>query len=186
MRDPNDIPEGSAATLTGAALEKHAQTLMRYLLRRVRHNVDTPDLSQEIFERFLRKKHRPEVIRNPMAYLLGIASHVLSERYFEERTNPVTFDSGLVEQFCEHEKPGLDTEIAETAGIQKDLAAALAKLPRNHAAALMLVEGEGMSYKEAARATGLAPNTISMYVMQARASLKKSLVDYWREKDAQS
>jgi RNA polymerase sigma factor (sigma-70 family) len=54
------------------------RSLLRFLGRRVRSTVDIEDLAQETYLRLLRARDLGEV-RNPQAYLLRVASHVLVE-----------------------------------------------------------------------------------------------------------
>ena len=54
------------------------RSLFRFLGRRVRSTVDIEDLAQETYLRLLRARDLGEV-RNPQAYLLRVASHVLVE-----------------------------------------------------------------------------------------------------------
>lgn len=173
-----DIPGGSAS-LTEAALERYALELQRYLARRVRHAQDAPDLVQEIFARFLRKKERPEAVRNPFAYLLGIARNVLCESLGEEQHNPVVYNSELAEVVAEAVPEESSLPMADRLGEQRDIVDALSTLPESHLLAIMLVDGQGMSYAEAAEASGYTPATIATYVMHARAALRKRLPDYW-------
>src|SRR5688572_7324787 len=83
--------------LTEATLERYACALNRYIVRRARRTQDAPDLVQEIFARFLRKKDRPEVLRNPFGYLLGFARNVLLESLADERHDRVVYNSELVD-----------------------------------------------------------------------------------------
>jgi RNA polymerase sigma factor (sigma-70 family) len=54
------------------------RNLLRFLGRRVRSTVDIEDLAQETYLRLLRARDLGEV-RNPQAYLLRVASHVVVE-----------------------------------------------------------------------------------------------------------
>jgi RNA polymerase sigma factor (sigma-70 family) len=54
------------------------RNLFRFLGRRVRSSVDIEDLAQETYLRLLRARDLGEV-RNPKAYLLRVASHVVVE-----------------------------------------------------------------------------------------------------------
>ena len=54
------------------------RSLLRFLGRRVRARVDIEDLAQETYLRLLRARDLGDV-RNPQAYLLRVASHVLLE-----------------------------------------------------------------------------------------------------------
>src|SRR5258705_7997608 len=169
---------------TGAAFEQYGPALHRYLLRRLRHPQDASDLTQEIFERFIKKKDRTELIRNPLAYLYGIASHVVSEAHYAAQQSRVTFDSELLVRMDEGFDAAAPDQLADRLGLRRDLLDALSSLPRNHLLAILLVKGEEMSYDEAACATGFTRNTIATYVMHARAKLKLILQDYWVAKDS--
>jgi RNA polymerase sigma-19 factor, ECF subfamily len=164
--------------------EQYGPALHRYLLRRLRRPEEARDLTQEIFERFLKKKDRPEFIRNPLAYLYGIASHVVSEANYEEQQNRVTCNSDLLQHLDGRFDSATPDPLAEQLDMRRDLLAALSSLPRNHLLAVLLVEGEEMSYEEAARATGFTRNTIATYVMHARAKLKLMLQEYRAGKGA--
>jgi RNA polymerase sigma factor (sigma-70 family) len=54
------------------------RSLFQFLRRRVRSSVDVQDLAQETYLRLLRAHDLSEV-RNPLAYLLQVASHVALE-----------------------------------------------------------------------------------------------------------
>jgi RNA polymerase sigma factor (sigma-70 family) len=54
------------------------RSLLKFLGRRVRSTVDIQDLAQETYLRLLRARDLGDV-RNPQAYLLRVASHVLVE-----------------------------------------------------------------------------------------------------------
>ena len=54
------------------------RSLFQFLRRRVRSSVDVQDLAQETYLRLLRVPDLNEV-RNPLAYLLQVASHVALE-----------------------------------------------------------------------------------------------------------
>ena len=54
------------------------QRLVQFLRRRVRSSIDVQDLAQETYLRLLRANDLSQV-RNPLAYLLQVASHVALE-----------------------------------------------------------------------------------------------------------
>lgn len=151
-------------------LRRYSAALHAYLLKRLRRRrEDMADLTQEIFERFLRKRDRPEVIRSPLSYLYGIASHVVAETIEQEPHRLIAYDS---------ESEPQASDFTPQLSMREDLIWALSKLPEPQLKALILVEGNGLSCKEAARLTGYTPNTIKTYLMHGRATLKKLLEDY--------
>jgi RNA polymerase sigma-70 factor (ECF subfamily) len=184
MADAKTKAAGSSVPLTAAAYTQYADALNRYLVRRVRRPEDASDLCQEIFELFIRRRSRPEAIHNPLGYLFRIAFHVVSDALSRQKRDPVTCDSQLLE---DHSIGGPNrkhsTDQAEDLAVQEDVLAALETLPENYMTALMLVEGEGMSYQEAADASGFTRSTIATYVMHGRAALKHALDDLRQSKD---
>jgi RNA polymerase sigma-70 factor, ECF subfamily len=160
--------------LVALAFRKYAPELHRYIVRRLRRDADAADVTQEIFERFLRMD-RNEMVDNPQAYLFGIASNVLSDTRMREDKNLVIYDSEAVEQITEeiaHSKP--DT-LAEETDAALDLQFALSRLSPSHRAALLLIKRDGLSYEEAARRLGLTVATITIYLFEARAKVKMLL-----------
>jgi len=69
------MPNGS---MLAGWQQRWNRSLLRFLGRRVRSAVDIEDLAQETYLRSLRARDLSEV-RNPQAYLLRVASHVLVE-----------------------------------------------------------------------------------------------------------
>jgi RNA polymerase sigma factor (sigma-70 family) len=167
-----------------AAFERYARALNRYLMHRVRRPEDAADLTQDIFERFVRRKDRTKVVHDPLAYLFRIAFHVVGEALADEDRNPVRFDSKLVAEDLRTIEAVSSNDAAEELAVEEDVRAALASLPAGHLTALLLVEGHGMSYREAALASGFTPSTIATYVMNGRAALKLALDDSWSERDS--
>jgi len=182
-----DRPTESSVAVSPAqaTYQRYASALSRYLVRRVQRREDVDDLTQEIFELFVRRKDRTEVIRDPLAYLFRIAFHVVGTALADKERNPVIFDSQRLPDDAAAETRGSSDEEAEQLVAEQHVRAALAQLPANHLTALLLVEGQGMSYKEAARASGFSPSTIATYVMHARAGLKLAL-DNNRKENAQA
>lgn len=76
-----DPLRSSAATnqsLLAGWRQRWNRSLLQFLKCRVRAQVDIEDLAQETYLRLLRARDLSDV-RNPQAYLLRIASHVVSE-----------------------------------------------------------------------------------------------------------
>lgn len=160
--------------LAAVAFRKYSTGLHRYILRRMRRESDIADLSQEIFERFLRV-NKQEMVRNPQAYLFGIASHVVSDARMREDKNLVTYDSEILEQTAETLDHALPDTLAENTDAAQELGYALAKLPDTHRAVLLLVKRDGLSYQEVARQLNLTVATVTLYVFEARAKVKMLL-----------
>ena len=162
--------------LAALAFRKYGPELHRYIERRMRRPGVAPDLTQDIFERFLQIEDA-DVVRNPQAYLYGIASHVVREAMFREDRSLVTYDSEAVEEAGGRLDHALPDDMAERLALQQDLKRALAELPAMHRTVLLLIKRDGLSYEEAARRTHLNVNTVTTYVFEARARVKMILKD---------
>jgi RNA polymerase sigma-70 factor (ECF subfamily) len=174
----------AGAAASDAAFAKYAAALRGYLLRRVRRPAEAADLAQETFARFLRKRDRPEVIRQPLAFLFGIAANVIREQVEAQRAGLVEFDSERAEAAAASANAEVTNSAEEQVGLRDDLASALKTLPPNHLAAVLLIKGEGLSIAEAARRTGLSEGTLSVYLCEARWKLRRILqADYARSRE---
>ena len=65
-------------TLVATLVASHGEQLRRFLLARVRHAADVPDMIQEVYLRMLRVP-KVESIRSPEAYLFTVAQHVIQQ-----------------------------------------------------------------------------------------------------------
>jgi RNA polymerase sigma-70 factor, ECF subfamily len=75
----------------------------------------------------------------------------------------------------EADGPGADP--AATAATRTDLLRALADLPVDQRAAVLLVDAEGLDYDAAAEVLGVAPGTIASRLSRARAALRAALAE---------
>jgi RNA polymerase sigma-70 factor (ECF subfamily) len=165
----------AAARLATSAFREYSPELHRYLLRRVHHLQDADDLAQEVFARLLRVRDA-ELVRKPLAYLLGIAMHVVREFRQRKDNDRVVFDSVVSEELCEQASEGVVArDPADDLEISNRLDRALALLPPTHQLVLLLVKRDGLSHTEAARTAGLSVHTIEKYVVEARARLRLML-----------
>jgi RNA polymerase sigma factor (sigma-70 family) len=166
----------SASHLATKAFRNHAVELHRFLARRVAHAQDADDLAQEVFARLLRVRDA-DLVRNPLSYVLGIATHVVREFKQRKHHERVLFDSELAEDLCEHLEHAAAQGVAEQLELRDRLDQALKQLPAAHQLVLLLVKRDGLSYTEAARKAGLSVHTIEKYVVEARARLRVILAD---------
>ena len=181
MAKAEKSPAQSGRAASNALFARYATALRRYLVRRMRRPGETADLTQEIFVRFLRKQDRPEVIREPLAFLFGIAANVIREQAGTQRAELVALDSELADEAITNAEPDAAVREEERANLQGDLARALRTLPANHLAVVLLVKRDGLSIAEAARQTGFAEGTVNVYLCEARWKLRKMLQDYARK-----
>ncbi len=158
-----------------AAFLEYREELHRYLARRLRGSGEAEDLSQEVYLRLLRVEGG-ELIRSPLDYLYGIASHVVYQFRIRTHRDLVTYDSELVSgmeaqlQAPEPEGP------VDRLGLQGELTRALDQLPPVHRAVLLLRSRDGCSIPEVAHQLGLSAHTVKKYLFQARAKVRATLL----------
>ena len=168
--------DNSVSRLALSAFRAHARELQRFLMRRVGDRHDVDDLSQEVFARLLRVENA-DLIRSPLAYLLGIATHVIRE-FRQRRQHPlVVFDSEVADTLSEQPDARNSVSDADQMELRNWLEAALQQLPPTHQLVLLLVKRDGLSYEEASDRTGLSVHTIEKYLVEARARLRLILKD---------
>jgi RNA polymerase sigma-70 factor (ECF subfamily) len=73
------------------------------------------------------------------------------------------------------EQPGLSSDPGDVAARRHDLATALAALPLEERAAVLLVDAQGFDYREAARVLGVPEGTIGSRLSRARVTLRRAL-----------
>jgi RNA polymerase sigma-70 factor (ECF subfamily) len=73
--------------------------------------------------------------------------------------------------------PAIVHDPAATATARTDLQRALAALPVDQRAAVLLVDAEGLDYEAAASVLGVAPGTIASRLSRARAALRVALAE---------
>jgi RNA polymerase sigma factor (sigma-70 family) len=167
---------GSGNPVVDFHYRDHAGDLQRFLARRVGHAQDADDLAQEVFARLLRVRDA-DLVRNPLSYLLGIATHVVREFRQRKQHERVLYDSDLAEDLCDHSDEAAAQGMAEQIELRQRLDRALQQLPPAHQLVLLLVKRDGLSYTEAASAAGLSVHTIEKYVVEARARLRLLLAE---------
>lgn len=150
-----------------AAVEKaHSQQLRRFLVARLRHAADVPDLIQEIYLRLLRLKDH-EAIRNPQAYLYTIASHVLHQYALRRAVTPATMDPlEVVNALQSNTAP----DPAEEADIEQRVHAMGLTLeaysPRAYAVFIMY-RCEGLTLKQIGERLGISDVMARKYLLRA-------------------
>jgi RNA polymerase sigma-70 factor (ECF subfamily) len=170
-REPTAESSGALRRLE-AAFSRYSPQLYRYVLRRLRLPADAADLTQEIFERFIRGEG-PGKARDPRAYLFAIAANVVVDAQVAEGKAVVTYDSPACDALAETLPEAADP--IEQMGLAQELKAALAELPDMHRAAFLLTKWEGLSVKEAAARMNLTEGSVMVYVCEARAKLRTLL-----------
>jgi RNA polymerase sigma factor (sigma-70 family) len=164
-------PDSPGASLASSAFSHYVEELHQFLLRRLPRAEDAADLMQEVFLRLLRLK-RVELIRNPQAYLYGIASRVVRDYRLKAHEHRVVFDSEVVEQRSEHPQEISPDAFADGIGLEQQLEQALELLTPIQLQIFLLERCKGLTQAEIASKLGLSPHTIKKYAVQALAIVR--------------
>ncbi len=162
-----------AMSFGASTFGRYRQELHRYLMRRLRKPQDVDDLAQEVYLRLLRLDD-DKCVQKPLAYLYGIASHVVADFRIEaeHEREYLTVDSEAVEQWSDDPSCFLPDELADRLNLQQQLERALNQLPATQAAVLLAHKRDGLSYEEVAEHLGLSIHTVEKYITQAKARIR--------------
>jgi len=148
--------------------------LAKYFTRRLGRQQDTEDLVQDVMVRLLQVDPNKQ-IDCPMAFIYGVASHVLADFCINadhERCH-VTGGYDFNGDDC-HCAAGVHSDRLETdLNLDQQIQSALAQLPATHAAVLVDHKYGGMSYEETAKHLDLSEFTVEKYVTQSKAALRR-------------
>src|SRR3984893_7077192 len=146
------------------------RSLLRFIGRRIRTNVDIEDLAQETYLRLLRARDLGDV-RNPQAYLLRVASHVLIE-WRDRQPRPeslVEMDDGLIIDDC---APELELEASLS---QKRLNRTLDSVSPTMRAVLLMRLRDDSSCEDIAQELDITLRQVRRYVARGYARLRTAL-----------
>jgi RNA polymerase sigma-70 factor (ECF subfamily) len=167
-----DWSAGTEIEVTGA-FQRYGLELRHFLLRRVRRAQDVDDVVQEVFLRLLRVDDAV-LVRNPQAYIYGVALHVLREFKLRDLKAGtwMTLEPQAIADMAEHPRE-LPTEgLAEALDIRQRLHKALARLPLAYRTVFLLHKRDGYSYAEIAQRLKISTHTVDKYLQQARVRIR--------------
>lgn len=160
-----------------SSFSRHDRLLHHYLTRRLRLRQDADDLTQEVYLRLLRRS-LASPIHKPLAYLYGIAAHVLAEfraRGDRERQS-LSIDNPATGFSNENSEEIAADYLIDALELWERIDHVLGTLPPTHAAVLVAHKLEGLSYREVAERLNLSVHTVAKYVAQAKAMIKRNAV----------
>ena len=146
------------------------RNLLRFIGRRIRTNVDIEDLAQETYLRLLRARDLGDV-RNPQAYLLRVASHVVSE--WRDRQPPQEMFETVDENFLTDGAVPEFTLEAEVS--QALLEQALQEIPPMTRAVLLLRFRENRRCKDIARELELTERQVRRHLTRGYERLRSTM-----------
>lgn len=162
--------EGQPIGFDAQSFRDYDRQLHRYLLRRMPRPEDAEDLAQEVYLRLLRIDGTKRV-HKPLAYIYGIASHVVADYKSDTRHEHASLNDNENEA-SEGDSDALVDDLVERLNLQQQLERAFTQLPRTHALVLLAHKHRGLSYEEVAAELGLSVHTVEKYITQAKAKIR--------------
>lgn len=160
----------------GEIVDRYKDSLVNYLTHLVRSRERAEEIAQDAFVRLYRNasKYRERERLGP--YLFRIATNlVVTEARREKRW---TLLLPRLNASTHQSTPSPDTNLL-TDEIQRQVNAALDRLPIKYRAPLVLFEIEEWSYDEIAKAMDVAVGTVKSRISRARDLLRKHLAPWW-------
>jgi len=164
-----DAPSSRAeADLAHALFERHHAEVYAYLRRMVGDGALAEDLAQETFLRAFASRTGLARVQNPRAWLYRVATNLaLNALKRRRRFAWLPWHAGAERQAAQ---PGP----AEALGAHSAVEAALAALPPELRAPLLLYACEGMSVAEVAEALALSEGAVKMRLHRARRLFRQA------------
>lgn len=150
-----------------ASIWEHCSARVRgYLRHHLRSAADVDDVLQDVFLRVHRHAGQLEGEVHLTGWLFAVARSALVD-FERRRRRPLA--APVVED-------DVEGELAEHAGIAAGLRELVASLPEGYARAVMLVDLDGLSSKEAAERLGLSLSGVKSRVQRGRRLVRDALL----------
>jgi RNA polymerase sigma-70 factor (ECF subfamily) len=174
------MAESPAQTNFAEEALTHLDTLYRGALRLTRNPDSAQDLVQESYLRAIRYQHSYQPGTNMKAWLFAIMRNLFWDRFKGAHKDDVSLDE--VGEFVLYDKLKDEGAKPESDVLDKlaatEVVSAIEKLPELHREVVLLVDVEGMSYKDAAQVLGVPIGTVMSRLHRARQQLQKELFAY--------
>jgi RNA polymerase sigma factor (sigma-70 family) len=163
-----------------AIVRDHSARVYRLALHLTGNPHDAEDLTQDVFVRVFNSlsQYKPGTFEG---WLHRITTNLFLDRV--RRRKRIRFDwmgdddatVATADSFDRHERSGQPEDVFDMVNLDDDILTALAALPPEYRAAVVLSDIEGLSYEEIALTLGVKMGTVRSRLSRARARLRESL-----------
>ena len=181
-----DSPTAAAEAMLPADLtwesivEQHSARVYRLAYHLTGNQHDAEDLTQDVFVRVFNSlsQYKPGTFEG---WLHRITTNLFLDRMRRKKRIRFDFmaddDSAVPtsSSFDRHERSGQPEDAFDMSHLGDDIVQALAELPPEYRAAVVLSDIEGLSYEEIAATLGIKMGTVRSRLSRARAKLRESL-----------
>ncbi|MBI2922270.1 MAG: sigma-70 family RNA polymerase sigma factor [Planctomycetes bacterium] len=165
---------------------EHVDRLFGTALKLTRNSAEAEDLVQETFTRAFQHFDQFEQGTNFKAWIFRILVNTYINGYRRKERAPVLVDFTEMEPVYEEaaQETSFLNQPAESLYdlLDDEVKQALERLPEEYRMVLLLASVEGFSYEEIAKMVGCPIGTVMSRLFRARALMRKSLVEYARER----
>lgn len=160
----------------GEIVDRYKDSLVNYLTHLVRSRDRAEEVAQDAFVRLYRNADKYKQQERLGPYLFRIATNLVVSEVRRERRWSLLLPR--LHASTRTSAPAPDTNLF-TSEIQRQVAAAIDRLPVNYRAPLVLFEMEEWSYEEIAAALDVRVGTVKSRISRARDLLRKHLAPWW-------
>ncbi|AOA58470.1 sigma-70 family RNA polymerase sigma factor [Acinetobacter larvae] len=144
--------------------QTHQSNLLAWFKHKLQQHHQSEDLSQEVFYRALKSDYHFQLIKEPRAWLMGIAKHVIIDHWRRQHIERLYLEAlaQLPEQFY----PSVEHELCIRETLYQ-VHLVLEKIPQRAARVFLLSQLDGLSYKEIAAQLTISEATVKRDMKQA-------------------
>lgn len=161
----------------GGIVDRYKDALVNYLTHLVRSRDRAEEIAQDAFVRLYRNASRVQQQEHLGPYLFRIATNVVVTEARREKRWSLLLPRLHASTRQSVSAPDTDLMASE---VQQQVTAALARLPVNYRAPLVLFEIEEWSYDEIARALDIRCGTVKSRISRARELMRRHLAPWWK------
>ncbi len=164
-----------------ALMARHAEPLLRYLIRLLQNETEAEDLAEETFVRVYQNLDRFRLGARFTTWLYAIATNLARDRrrwHARHPQVPLEAESGADGASLRDTLPGAErtpAEVLEAGERAEAVRRAVAALPEELRIPLVLAEYEEQSHAEIAAILKCSPKAVEMRVYRARQQLRQCL-----------
>lgn len=144
--------------------QTHQTTLLSWFKHKLQHHHQSEDLSQEVFYRALKSNYCFTSIKEPQAWLMGIAKHVMIDHWRRQHIERLYLEAlaHLPEEFY----PSAEHEVCIRETLYQ-VHLMLEKLPQRTAQVFLLSQLDGLTYYAIAEKLDISEATVKRDMKQA-------------------
>jgi len=144
--------------------QSQQSSLLSWFKHKLQHHHQSEDLSQEVFYRALKSDYCFEKIKEPQAWLMGIAKHVIIDHWRRQHVEHLYLDA--LAQLPEEYYPSAEYEVCIRETLYQ-VHLMLEKLPQRTAQVFLLSQLDGLTYRAISEKLDISEATVKRDMKQA-------------------